>query len=270
MEKAGNEIKAVIFDWAGTTVDYGCFAPANVFIEVFRKKGIAVTIEQARKPMGMNKRDHISEIMNMKEIDEQWQTVFGRVHDESDIDSIYADFIPLQLEEIKSNCRLIPGVVELKDELKKRNILIGSSSGYNNEMMSIVIAESAKQGFEVDNMVCSSDVNFGRPAPWMAIKNAMLFNVYPFTKIVKVGDTIADIKEGTNAGMWSVGVIDSSNEMGLTFENFNLLSEDEKEEKRKTIKTKFYDAGAHFVINEIGDLPFIIDEINKQLNDSNN
>ena len=28
-------IEAVLFDWAGTTMDFGCIAPAEVFVEVF-------------------------------------------------------------------------------------------------------------------------------------------------------------------------------------------------------------------------------------------
>ncbi len=53
------KIEAVIFDWAGTTVDYGCFAPLEVFIKIFRKRGVKITDEEARKPMGLLKIDHV-------------------------------------------------------------------------------------------------------------------------------------------------------------------------------------------------------------------
>ena len=46
-------IEAVIFDWAGTTVDYGCFAPVKAFMEAFAHHGVPVTMEETRKPMGM-------------------------------------------------------------------------------------------------------------------------------------------------------------------------------------------------------------------------
>ena len=48
----------VIFDWAGTTVDYGCFAPVNAFALAFQKFGVTPTVEEIRAPMGMLKRDH--------------------------------------------------------------------------------------------------------------------------------------------------------------------------------------------------------------------
>ena len=31
------QLEAVIFDWAGTTVDYGCFAPVEAFIKAFER-----------------------------------------------------------------------------------------------------------------------------------------------------------------------------------------------------------------------------------------
>lgn len=65
--------KAVIFDWAGTTVDYGCFAPVQAFVEVFCHFGIEPTMEEVRKPMGMLKRDHIRTMLQMKRIFGLWK-----------------------------------------------------------------------------------------------------------------------------------------------------------------------------------------------------
>lgn len=53
-------------------------------------------------------------------------------------------------------------------------------------------------------------------------------------KEVKVGDTTTDIKEGVNAGVWSVGFIIGSSEMGLSLVEFTSLSEPDK----KTIISK--------------------------------
>ena len=62
------KIEAVIFDWAGTTVDYGCFAPVQAFQEAFAHHGVPVTLEETRKPMGMLKRDHIRTMLRMERI----------------------------------------------------------------------------------------------------------------------------------------------------------------------------------------------------------
>ncbi len=45
-------IKALLLDWAGTTMDFGCMAPAVVFIKVYEKAGVPITMEEARQPMG--------------------------------------------------------------------------------------------------------------------------------------------------------------------------------------------------------------------------
>ena len=61
-------LKAIVFDWAGTMIDHGSRAPAIVFQEIFRQRGIEITIDQAREPMGMAKREHILAITQMPDI----------------------------------------------------------------------------------------------------------------------------------------------------------------------------------------------------------
>ena len=51
-------IDAVIFDWAGTIVDFGSFAPTQVLVDAFAAAGVAITLDEARGPMGLAKRDH--------------------------------------------------------------------------------------------------------------------------------------------------------------------------------------------------------------------
>jgi len=65
------KIETVIFDWAGTAVDFGCFAPVNVFLTIFEDAGVSVTLEEARKPMGMLKIDHIRTMLEMPRIQEE-------------------------------------------------------------------------------------------------------------------------------------------------------------------------------------------------------
>lgn len=257
-------IKGLIFDWAGTTVDYGCMAPTTVFIEVFKQKGVEISLEEARTPMGLHKKDHIRVISEMERVKKEWKKINGDLT-ENDIDEMFNNFIPMQLDILKKHTDVIPDTVEVINELKKDGLKIGSTTGYNNAMMEIVMAAAKEQGYEVDHMVCAADVPFGRPAPWMAFKNAMEFNIYPMESMIKIGDTISDIEEGLNAGMWSVGIVLPGNEMGFTEEQINNLDETELESKIKFVEQKFLKAGAHYTINTIADLPFVIDEINEKL-----
>lgn len=262
------KIIGVIFDWAGTTVDFGCLAPSGVFVDVFQEVGIEISMAQAREPMGMNKQDHIREILKNKNVSEQWKLKFGKSWNEEDISMLYNQFIYKQLNILKNYSKIIPGLLEVQNELKNREIKIGTTTGYNDEMIDIVSDNAKHQGFTPDTIVCSSDVVSGRPLPWMAIQAAMELNLYPFEQIIKVGDTIADIEEGLNAGMWSIAVVDSSNEMGLSLEEFNNLTKEELDLKRRMIKNKFQKAGAHAVINKISELIVVIDYINEHLNNN--
>ena len=79
-----SKIKAVIFDWAGTTVDFGCFAPVAAFMESFKKHDIEVTEEETRKPMGMLKIDHIRTMLKMSRIAALWQEKYGREANDED------------------------------------------------------------------------------------------------------------------------------------------------------------------------------------------
>lgn len=258
-------LEAVIFDWAGTTVDFGCMAPAGVFRKVFEEKGVDITMKEAREPMGLHKKDHIRKITNMPRVRNAWKEKTGYEPKESDVEHLFNAFIPAQLSILHEHCDLVPGIKEVLKEIREMKMKIGSTTGYNNEMMDIVTQKAAEQGFQTDTLVCATDVSAGRPAPWMAFKNAELLNIYPMKKILKVGDTLADISEGVNAGMWSVGVIDSGNEMGYSRDDFKRLSEEQLTLKRNQISKKFMDAGAHFVIYNMNELPDLIQKINNEM-----
>lgn len=257
-----NVLKAVILDWAGTTVDYGCMAPAGVFVEVFTRKGIEITWREARTPMGMHKRDHIAAIVAMPRVAAKWEALYGRTCNPEDVQEMFELFIPLQLAIIRKHSNLIPGTMGAINWLREQSIKIGSTTGYNNEMMQIVMEEASLQGYQPDALVCASDVPAGRPAPWMALRIAEQLGVFPMKHILKIGDTISDIQEGLNAGMWSAGIVESGNEMGLTEEEVASLSSIEKELRKTEIRTRFYEAGAHFVIDTPHQIPWLVGEVN--------
>ncbi|HYM84725.1 MAG TPA: hypothetical protein VEY67_11290, partial [Candidatus Dormibacteraeota bacterium] len=90
-------IQAVILDWAGTTQDFGVFAPAVVFVDVFEKWGVPITMEEARAPMGLFKLDHIRAITKMPAVARRWRQAKGRDVTEEDVRGMFADFQPMQI-----------------------------------------------------------------------------------------------------------------------------------------------------------------------------
>jgi len=260
-----NNVHTVIFDWAGTAVDYGCFAPLEVFIKVFSKKGIQITIEEAREPMGLKKIDHIKALTKMKRIDELWKQKYGQRADQTDIEEIYDDFEKSLLEILDKYADPIPGIIETVAELREKGIKIGSTTGYTSEMMKIVSAESAKKGYEPDSIVSSTDTAEGRPKPFMIYKNALNLAVYPMSRILKVGDTISDIKEGLNAEVWTAAVVMGSSELGLTKKEAADMDSKKLESMIYSVTKKFKDAGAHYVLEDIKEVTAAVNDINSRL-----
>jgi len=258
-------LKAVILDWAGTTLDYGCFAPAVVFVEVFKRHGIAITTEQAREPMGAHKKVHIRMISEMEAVRSLWQDVHGGPPDEDDVEQMFRDFVPLQLDCLANYADLIPGTLEAVAEFRRRGLKIGSTTGYTTEMMEVLQEEARKRGYVPDSSVCASQVPAGRPQPWMCLQNAMNLQLYPMEAFVKVGDTLPDIAEGLNAGMWTIGLAKTGNELGLTEQEIAALEPQVLRGKLDRARQRFRQAGAHYVVDAIAEVSPVLDEINARL-----
>jgi len=238
-------IRAVILDWAGTIVDHGSRAPVAAFVELFRRRGVEVTDAEARAPMGQNKKDHIRAIATATRVAGAWRAAHGRAPGEDDIDEMYAAFVPIQRNILADFSAPIAGVADALAAFRARGLRIGTTTGYSREMMEVVVPRA---GLDVDCVVTASDVPAGRPAPWMALEAARQLGVYPMRAIVKLGDTLADIEEGRNAGMWAVGITDTGNELGLPGAADRMLA-----------------AGAHDVIPALTHAPAIVDELGRRV-----
>lgn len=259
-------IKLVIFDWAGTTIDHGCFAPISAFIKAFKACGVDLTPQQARGPMGLHKQDHIRSLFQLEEIAAQWESLHQRAWTEQDVKHIYETFMPLQIEEAKLFTDLVPGLCETISILREQGIKIGSTTGYPRIVAEPVLEAARAQGYAPDFSMCADEVPAGRPAPWMIYRNMEALGVYPPSAVVKVGDTVPDIEAGLNAGTWTVGLTQTGSEVGLTVAEFEALSDELKADLLATAETKLKNAGAHFVIPTLEGLPGIIDELNEREN----
>jgi phosphonoacetaldehyde hydrolase len=184
---------------------------------------------------------------------------------EEDIEDMFRKFIPIQLSVLEKHSAIIPELPQALKVIRSMDMKIGSTTGYNREMMDILVAAASRQGYKADSVVCSTDVAAGRPAPWMAFRNAENLGIYPMNSIVKIGDTISDIEEGINAGMWSVGVVMSSNEMGLTQNELSLLSTGEIEKRKLKVRETFMNSGADYVIDSLNEIGDLIEKINAKL-----
>jgi phosphonoacetaldehyde hydrolase len=258
-------VKAVISDLAGTTVDFGSCAPAGAFVELFRRHGIEATTADARGPMGIHKKDHIQAMLQMPHIVKQWRRAHGHDWTGDDLEALYQKFIPMQLEALPKYGDVIPDVVQAVEQLRRRDIPVAVNTGYNREMLDIVLRKAAEGNFVPDAALCAFDVPKGRPAPWMVFRLMEPLAVYPPAAVVKVGDTIADIEEGLNAGVWTVGVTQTGNLIGLTQAELEALDRSELEKRTQAAERTFMEAGAHYVIESFADMPTVVEQIESRL-----
>ncbi len=259
------KIQAVLLDWAGTTMDYGCMAPAVVFVEVYKRQGVPISMDEARAPMGAHKRVHIQKIGQLDTVRQRWQQVHGRVPTEADVDRMFAEFVPLQLECLSQYSAMIPGALEAVAAMRKRGMKIGSTTGYLREMMEINLRDAKKQGYEPDSTVCASDVPAGRPYPYMCLQNVINLQVSPVDSCVKIDDTVPGIEEGLNAGMWTIGLAVSGNEIGLPLEEVKKLDPAEFARRRERAYTRMLQVGGHYVVDSIADVMPCLDAIEERM-----
>lgn len=261
------KVKGVVLDWSGTVADAYVIAPAIVFVEVFKQQGVEISMLEARGPMGLRKDLHIKALTEDPTIRDRWKGVHGKYPNQKDVDRMFKDFVPMQLDCLRKYTTLLPGAAKCSKDLKKRGIKIGSSTGFVRSMVDILAADAKKQGFIMDATVAGDDVIHGaRPKPFMVFRNMDLLDVHPVQSIVKVDDTTSGVGEALEAGCWGVGVSLYSNYM-----NINSLAEAKKMPKKEIARrnemTKeiLQKAGAHYVVNSIAELPKVIDDINARL-----
>lgn len=265
MTSTNSGLQAVIFDWAGTTIDFGSRAPTNVFVKVFEESGVPITIEEARAPMGQAKRDHLRSVLNAPRVARAWTEKHGRGATEQDVDRLYEQFLPLQKQTLADHCDVIPGVPAAVEHCRHQGLRIGSSTGYTRELMEVVIPRAQAGGYQADAVVCAGDVAAGRPAPWMIYRNAEMLGVYPMHTIIKVDDTPVGIEAGRNAGTWTVAISKTGNAMGLSEADLGQLEADELRSRLETIRSDFLARGAHYVVESAADLPRLLPIIQQRL-----
>ncbi|WP_342238807.1 phosphonoacetaldehyde hydrolase [Inquilinus sp. OTU3971] len=258
-------VRAAIFDWAGTTVDFGCQAPITSLVDAFAKVGVEVPLATARLPMGIAKWDHIRALLDMPQVAACWQRVHGRAPIAADVDELYDRFLPLQVAAVERHAVLIPGTVETMAALEARGIRIGTTTGFPRPVMEVVIPAAARQGYAPEVIVCAGETPSGRPGPAMALKALIELDLHPVQAAVKIGDTVVDVAEGLNAGMWTIALAVTGNEVGLTKAEWAALPADRQAGLRRAATDRLRAAGAHEVVDGIAEVPAAIDRIEARI-----
>ncbi len=260
-------VKALVLDWSGTIADAYVIAPAVVFVEVFRRQGVEISMREARGPMGLRKDLHIKALTEDPEIAARWESVKGRPPTQTDVDAMFADFVPLQLEVLRKHTTLLPGVRDVLVDFQKQGIRIGASTGFTRAMVDILLEDCIRQGFTPDATVAGDEVIHGaRPKPHMVFRNMDLMDIDDVKSVVKCDDTASGVGEALNAGCWGVGLVRYSNYMDISsLEEAESLPAGELARRMAHTRDILSRAGAHYVIDSLVDLPGVIEDINARL-----
>ncbi|CEO94314.1 hypothetical protein PBRA_000099 [Plasmodiophora brassicae] len=274
-ERAGalyrGPVKAVILDWSGTLADEHVIAPIDVLLDVFKRHGVEITMEEARLPLGLRKDEHIAKILAIPDVQRRWKEAHdGAASMACDVQTLYNEFIPKQLEVMRKHTSLIPGAVDAVDELRDQfKCKIGVTTGLPQALAEVMLHDGSGQGFVPDSNVSADTIPKGlgcRPAPFMVYENLAQLGVYPIHSVVKVDDTAVGVAEGVNAGCWSVGIAGAGSYTNVkTRQHWAVLDRNDKEARLEHARSELVKGGAHYVIDSISLLPVVVRDINSRL-----
>jgi phosphonoacetaldehyde hydrolase len=244
----------VIFDWAGTMVDFGCRAPVAALIQAFARHNVSVDEATVRADMGKAKIDHVRALLARPEVAAAWAAANGAATGENDVSALMDDLAPLMREAAADAAELIPGAKATVAALRAAGLKVGSSTGYTRAMMEPVLIRAAEQGYVPDHLVCSGETPEGRPSPLMIYKACAELGVWPLSRVIKVDDAEAGIAEGRAAGCFTVGVAASGNGIGLSRALLAALDPKERARRVKAAGDSLMAAGADLFVETVADL----------------
>ena len=262
---AASAIKAFIFDWAGTMIDFGCCAPVVALQGAFAELGLELSEAEARADMGMAKRAHITAILSRDPMKSAFKAAKGREPDATDIDDLFHRIEPRMIDAAAHYTTLIEGAAALVALLRSRGVRIGSGTGYSRSMMGAILSEAAAQGYAPDCVVCAGETAEGRPSPLMTWKALLELGIWPARACVKVDDAIVGITEGREAGTWTIGVAASGNGVGLGLADFTALDARVRQQRIDAAAAELLAAGADYVVASVADIQGLLPELEARI-----
>jgi phosphonoacetaldehyde hydrolase len=258
-------LKAIIFDWAGTTVDFGCLCPVAAFQSAFARRGVTVAPADIHQYMGLRKREHIQALLALPEVANLWKLANRREPVAGDVEQVYRDAEKSLVESVHQFASPTPNLLEAVESARRMELKIGSTTGYTASVMQRLAPTARVKGYMPDSWVAADQVPQGRPWPWMIFKSMEEMGVCPPGAVIKVGDTVADVEEGINAGTWTVGVVESSSLVGKSTAELDAMRPRSREMLFHKARRQFVEAGVHFVIQDLSKLESVIERVESRL-----
>lgn len=189
----------VVFDMAGTTVDdsiNGLPLVAVAMQEGFKRYSIDVSVDEVNKVRGMEKKDAIKTLLSNIQHPDKEQLV----------EPVFADFKKSLNSHLQFINKEIPGTSDIFMKLRSNGIKVAVGSGFPHAVVE-AITRNLRWTEIVDYVSSAEKEGHGRPHPAMIQAAMKHCDVHDIRRVVKVGDTKADVLEGKNAGCWTVAVL---------------------------------------------------------------
>ncbi|MCI1984956.1 MAG: phosphonoacetaldehyde hydrolase [Lactobacillus sp.] len=248
-------IEAVIFDWAGTTIDYGSRAPLLAFKRTFADYGVVVSEDAIRKDMGLDKRVHIRKLLGDPDVAAYFQERHQQLATDELVAEIFARFKATLLQILPETATLKPGVASLIAFLTANHIPYGTTSGYDADMLATLLPLVATRGYRPQVNITSEQTNGnGRPDPAMNRLAMLQLGVHDPARVLIVGDTVNDVLAAQNAGANAVGIIEGANLLALSQQEWDALPATAQQQHRQAVRTAYANAGADVIVNSAADL----------------
>ncbi len=218
----------VVFDIAGTVINENNLVYQTIH-NVLVNAGYDVSLDTVLSiGSGKEKFQAISDILHYEKV----------IISIEELSLLYHKFLSqLQISYEKLPVNSFPFAEELFTMLQHHHILIVLNTGYNRSTAELLLEKVKwKPRVNYNLLITSSEVNNGRPAPDMIVRAMFMLGLKNADKIVKIGDSCADILEGHAA---QCGMV-----IGIT------TGAQQREELQKV--------KPHFIIDSLRELPALL------------
>ncbi|PPK65742.1 phosphonatase-like hydrolase [Actinokineospora auranticolor] len=180
-------IELVALDMAGTTVQESGAVYRALADAVAAAAGRPVPEADIRRWMGADKREAIAALL---------------AGAPAEVETVFDDFRARLAAAYEAEPpTALPGVESALAELRARGVQVALTTGFSRDVAEGILDVLGWQvGAAIDALVTADEVAAGRPAPYMIFHAMEATGVLRADAVLTAGDTILDLRAGTNAG----------------------------------------------------------------------
>ena len=191
-------IRMLVCDMAGTTIQEKGIVYNSLYktVKLIKPKLMKSEIEQFS---GYNKLEVIKYFVEQQKMDSPTTVI-------NNLDSEFNYYLKKEYSNNDSVKLIHPALLPYFNVLRYNDIKICLNTGYNKDIQNLLIDKLGMLDY-IDDYISSEEVDRGRPYPYMINRLMARNDIDNPKEVIKIGDSVADIKEGINAGCNTVAVL---------------------------------------------------------------